>query len=1157
METESDNEDTVLELGSILDLEGREEFSGLDNDALDFSQLEDFIANETDANGSYFADTLANSEASKHATAQPTSQASRDRILVITTTNDPAIYVGGKPAPPSANSRPTAYPAGSLPHNLPDSPPDSGSEPPYSPTDPGSRSPNHKGNVNGRRNLHDLLVHPIYTTPQQHGGTTAATILPLIQHDLQALESPLPHIAPIHVPPLIPISPTAAGTSVDSPAGNPTLTTLEGSHSHVAGESSSPGGPSQSVAVQGEALVSYYTQLTPIHSTPSASTETASVTAAASSSRGGRKRKSSGSGAASNGKMVHVKQEPGFSAEMSPSDSNCSNNNSSNGNCGNGANMDDDYGFDFSGDPSMFLDSNYQCIKFQAFQENTWHTLTDEAFKELTMPYYKVDADKGFNFSNSDDAFVCQKKNHFQITCHARVQGEPKYVKATDGYKPIENFYVHFYGVKVESPNQVIKIEQSQSDRSKKPFHPVLMELTGEQVSKITVGRLHFNETTSNNMRKKGKPNPDQRYFYLVVSFNAHSTDGGIYPIVAHSSQRIIVRVSCRLASNPGQFESDMELSWQKGHTSDSIYHAGRVGINTDRPEEALVVYGNCKVTGQITHPSDSRAKRDITELDTKEQLRNVQQLRVVRYKYNPEFAKMLGLAEDEALDTGVIAQEVREIIPEAVKETGNVELANGQKIDNFLVVNKERIFMENIGAVKELCKVTGKLETRIDQLEKITQFQRGDAHSSSNNDSLRKRSVRSDSRMRGVSELLCSNRCVQMLIVVLVLIMAFCLVAMATLYILEYHKRSSFEYYHNTRHLFNNSHAYVNHPGSPYLNDVFPNESLRPDHASLNHYHASSSHPYTQSTKPSKVPAKMTTPSIVKNALYSQPQPVVKPPVLGRPEHCPATVAYSNSPCKPYCCPGTNLEEVPQDYFEIERRNHVSLTGAFTSQQRSPINSATKSNTSSNSTVDTVSASPTNNAVSKNGLEFKKRRRRQINRDTTKLITVPSIRIVSESINQSLDFSYCMVNSKGYHDCVSTENRYFSGVNLTYHVPLSKYWDELNLSVVFNFSSKFEISKPQVCNEFYSQPDCRMSNVVANNESDHTSPKSSMDTYVIETAGNNVFSITLHVGTSPYSRFNVRFSPNLEDYENICLLNDTISKFFEFNFHFYRVCDE
>jgi hypothetical protein len=68
-------------------------------------------------------------------------------------------------------------------------------------------------------------------------------------------------------------------------------------------------------------------------------------------------------------------------------------------------------------------------------------------------------------------------------------------------------------------------------------------------------------------------------------------------------------------ASNPGQFESDVELSWQKGHTTDSIYHAGKVGINTDRPDDALVVYGNCKITGQITHPSDSRAKSDIQEV--------------------------------------------------------------------------------------------------------------------------------------------------------------------------------------------------------------------------------------------------------------------------------------------------------------------------------------------------------------------------------------------------------------------------------------------------------------------------------------------------------------------------------------------------------------
>jgi len=59
----------------------------------------------------------------------------------------------------------------------------------------------------------------------------------------------------------------------------------------------------------------------------------------------------------------------------------------------------------------------------------------------------------------------------------------------------------------------------------------------------------------------------------------------------AHSSQ----------ASNPGQFESEgsgvgAEGGWQRGAAPDSVYHAGRVGINTDRPDEALVVHGNMKV---------------------------------------------------------------------------------------------------------------------------------------------------------------------------------------------------------------------------------------------------------------------------------------------------------------------------------------------------------------------------------------------------------------------------------------------------------------------------------------------------------------------------------------------------------------------------------
>lgn len=35
---------------------------------------------------------------------------------------------------------------------------------------------------------------------------------------------------------------------------------------------------------------------------------------------------------------------------------------------------------------------------------------------------FRVEADKGFNYSIVDDAFVCQKKNHFQVKHHSLIQ---------------------------------------------------------------------------------------------------------------------------------------------------------------------------------------------------------------------------------------------------------------------------------------------------------------------------------------------------------------------------------------------------------------------------------------------------------------------------------------------------------------------------------------------------------------------------------------------------------------------------------------------------------------------------------------------------------------------------------------------------------------
>ena len=94
--------------------------------------------------------------------------------------------------------------------------------------------------------------------------------------------------------------------------------------------------------------------------------------------------------------------------------------------------------------------------------------------------------------------------------------------------------------------------------------------------------------------------------------------------IYCEESERIIVR-----ASNPGQFDGEIDMKWQKGRVADSIVHHGAVGINTDRPFAALTVNGDVAVTGNLMHPSDLRIKEQLEPMDNSQQLRNVRQLRL------------------------------------------------------------------------------------------------------------------------------------------------------------------------------------------------------------------------------------------------------------------------------------------------------------------------------------------------------------------------------------------------------------------------------------------------------------------------------------------------------------------------------------------------
>ena len=170
-------------------------------------------------------------------------------------------------------------------------------------------------------------------------------------------------------------------------------------------------------------------------------------------------------------------------------------------------------------------------------------------------PSFKVVADKGFFYSKFDNAFICQKKNHFQVTVQTSLEMMPAYCKLNNGnettFHEIKEFQLQLYGVKEESHLQAIQVKQSSSDRKPLDYKPVECRFRhpGEMIIQTHM-RLHFAQTTQNNNRKRSKfgilPNPDQRYFMLIVEIMAISKSGKKFPLCAVASERVIVRV-CEL----------------------------------------------------------------------------------------------------------------------------------------------------------------------------------------------------------------------------------------------------------------------------------------------------------------------------------------------------------------------------------------------------------------------------------------------------------------------------------------------------------------------------------------------------------------------------------------------------------------------------------
>jgi len=129
-----------------------------------------------------------------------------------------------------------------------------------------------------------------------------------------------------------------------------------------------------------------------------------------------------------------------------------------------------------------------------------------------------------------------------------------------------------------------------------------------------------------------------------------------------------------------------------------------QVGIGTNSPTEALYVMGNIYATGTITELSDAAAKSNVETIDNALDL--VENLRGVRYNLESDIAVELNTSDDKQI--GLIAQEVKEVLPEVVNSPE----------EGYSSVNYSRLTAVLIEAVKELKAENDDLKSRIERLE-------------------------------------------------------------------------------------------------------------------------------------------------------------------------------------------------------------------------------------------------------------------------------------------------------------------------------------------------------------------------------------------------------------------------------------------------------
>jgi len=181
--------------------------------------------------------------------------------------------------------------------------------------------------------------------------------------------------------------------------------------------------------------------------------------------------------------------------------------------------------------------------------------------------------------------------------------------------------------------------------------------------------------------------------------------DNNIYMVNDIPSSLYVIQTG---ATSRAQFGNPLWLSARGTYTDFFMTSGGNVGIGTAGPGYRLDVAGQVHATGFPTS-SDMRFKEDITPVDNA--LDKVLRLNGVYFKWNQLHREVLKRSNTKTRQVGLIAQQVREVVPEIVSEWAD------QGAEDYLAVDYNRLVAIMIEAMKEQQTQITEQQSTIEQL--------------------------------------------------------------------------------------------------------------------------------------------------------------------------------------------------------------------------------------------------------------------------------------------------------------------------------------------------------------------------------------------------------------------------------------------------------